>query len=262
MSLSGILSRASLFEFPPAWPPLCHALSSLVGLGLPRSFRPFFFLFGLSLLFPSGFLSPTRPPLPPPEPRTFCESHRLAAVFSFLFVPAVPLLFRGTPTPRHAAPHRRWLVFSGQIDAARKSLQFVTPGISELAVAEIQVSLVPSFCVAMVVSSNDFRHEMTQRACPRGLVSGRSRLFLAPRRVKLGCQPCMRRGFCWSCAAVSRAIKTEKKIGRSRCVALAPRVMTSLEDMKQRSSFMLRGNIATNTAQLESLGPGGKCEEK
>ena len=33
----------------------------------------------------------------------------------------------------------RWLVFSGRIDAARKSLQFVTPGISELAVAEIQV---------------------------------------------------------------------------------------------------------------------------
>eukprot|EP00903_Cladosiphon_okamuranus_P012452 g11662.t1 len=35
-------------------------------------------------------------------------------------------------------PSARWLVFSGQIESARKSLQFVTPGISELAVAEIQ----------------------------------------------------------------------------------------------------------------------------
>lgn len=37
-------------------------------------------------------------------------------------------------------PSARWLVFSGKIDAARKSLQFVTPGISELAIAEIQAS--------------------------------------------------------------------------------------------------------------------------
>lgn len=37
------------------------------------------------------------------------------------------------------ARYYRWLVFSGQIEEARKSLQFVTPGISELAVAEIQV---------------------------------------------------------------------------------------------------------------------------
>lgn len=31
-------------------------------------------------------------------------------------------------------------MFSGKIDQARKSLQFVTPGISELAIAEIQVT--------------------------------------------------------------------------------------------------------------------------
>ncbi|CAN0123147.1 unnamed protein product [Ectocarpus fasciculatus] len=37
-------------------------------------------------------------------------------------------------------PSARWLVFSGKMDEARKSLQFVTPGISELAVAEIQVN--------------------------------------------------------------------------------------------------------------------------
>ncbi|CAB1096996.1 unnamed protein product [Ectocarpus sp. CCAP 1310/34] len=37
-------------------------------------------------------------------------------------------------------PSARWLVFSGKMDEARESLQFVTPGISELAVAEIQAS--------------------------------------------------------------------------------------------------------------------------
>lgn len=37
-------------------------------------------------------------------------------------------------------------MFSGKIDAARRSLQFVTPGISELAVAEIQVRRT-KFCV-------------------------------------------------------------------------------------------------------------------
>lgn len=35
----------------------------------------------------------------------------------------------------------RWLVFSGKIEEARKSLQFVTPDMSELAIAEIQVTI-------------------------------------------------------------------------------------------------------------------------
>eukprot|EP00904_Undaria_pinnatifida_P002460 jgi/Undpi1/12214/HiC_scaffold_5.g01890.m1 len=51
-------------------------------------------------------------------------------------VPAVAMLVGMYGMP----PSARWLVFSGRIDAARKSLQFVTPGISELAVAEIQAS--------------------------------------------------------------------------------------------------------------------------
>lgn len=47
----------------------------------------------------------------------------------------------------------RWLVFSGKIDAARKSLQFVTPGISELAIAEIQVcALCVCVCVCVPLS--------------------------------------------------------------------------------------------------------------